>query len=432
MASVLTQSDTTSHHVGVGAQTEGRGTPESIVFLGTSAHLGGAERVLLDMVASLRDADPGCRIVVITSGNGSLIDEVRALGAKAIVLPYPTSLASLGDASVERFGSRFALVTRTLLAAPAVMSYLRALRGLLRQLTPDVIHSNGAKMHLLAAYASRGIAPVVWHLHDYVGSRPFMRRALRAAVSRCAAVVANSESVALDARSVFGRVIPIHTILNAVDLDRFTVNGSVLDLDSYAALAPAGDRIVRVGLVGTFAKWKGHQLFFTALETLPSDLPLRAYVIGGPLYETQGSQYSMDELRRSAASICAAGRIVFTGHVSDVPAAMRALDIVVHASTEPEPFGLVIAEAMACGRAVITSGSGGALELVEDEQDALVTRSGDAGQLGAAIARLVRDAGLRAKLGAAAQQSASRRFDRRRLAETLAPIYRQAVEARQP
>ena len=50
---------------------------------------------------------------------------------------------------------------------------------------------------------------------------------------------------------------------------------------------------------------------------------------------------------------------------------MRALDIVVHASTEPEPFGLTIAEGMASGRAVIVSAAGGAAEIVQDGVDAL-------------------------------------------------------------
>ena len=53
----------------------------------------------------------------------------------------------------------------------------------------------------------------------------------------------------------------------------------------------------------------------------------------------------------------------FTGFVAHSAAAMRTLDVVVHASTEPEPFGLVIAEAMATGRPVIISYSGGAEEL---------------------------------------------------------------------
>ncbi len=61
---------------------------------------------------------------------------------------------------------------------------------------------------------------------------------------------------------------------------------------------------------------------------------------------------------------------------------MRALDIVVHASTRPEPFGLVIAEAMACGRAVITSAAGGAAEIVESEVDALTHTPGDVERTG--------------------------------------------------
>ena len=56
----------------------------------------------------------------------------------------------------------------------------------------------------------------------------------------------------------------------------------------------------------------------------------------------------------------------FTGHVADVPAALRSLDIVVHASTAPEPFGMVIAEGMASRRAVVAARGGGAAELFED------------------------------------------------------------------
>ena len=55
---------------------------------------------------------------------------------------------------------------------------------------------------------------------------------------------------------------------------------------------------------------------------------------------------------------------------------MRALDVVVHASTQPEPFGLVIAEAMACGRAVVVSSGGGAAEIVTPGEDALVHEVG--------------------------------------------------------
>jgi glycosyltransferase involved in cell wall biosynthesis len=119
-------------------------------------------------------------------------------------------------------------------------------------------------------------------------------------------------------------------------------------------------------------------------------------VIGGTLYQTEGSQYDLGDLRRLAASLGLEGRVGFTGFVEEPAAAMRALDVVVHASTQPEPFGLVIAEAMACGRAVVVSGGGGAAELVRPGADALVHEAGRASALAERIGELARDPALRA------------------------------------
>ena len=106
------------------------------------------------------------------------------------------------------------------------------------------------------------------------------------------------------------------------------------------------------------AQWKGHEIFLRALAMLPRDLLVRGYVIGGSLYSTRGSQADIAQLRRVADTLSLNGNVGFTGFVNDPAAAIRALDIVVHASTSPEPFGRVIAEAMACGKPVIMSGSG--------------------------------------------------------------------------
>ena len=102
---------------------------------------------------------------------------------------------------------------------------------------------------------------------------------------------------------------------------------------------------------------------------------------------------------------------------------MRALDVVVHASTDPEPFGLVIAEAMATGRAVIVSFAGGARELVTPGVDALIHQPGDAGELATAIATLAADRTLRGRLGAEARRSALERFDPARARDELMELY---------
>src|SRR5262249_11230523 len=154
---------------------------------------------------------------------------------------------------------------------------------------------------------------------------------------------------------------------------------------------------------------------------------LRAYVVGGAVYQTEGSQCSIDELRRTAADLGIGGRVGFTGFLDRPEAAHRALDIVVHASTAPEPFGLVIAEAMACGRAVVSSEAGGAAEIVTRGVDALTHQPGDVGALAAAIHALAIDPGTRAALGRAARATAERAFDRSRLARELLSVYETVV-----
>jgi glycosyltransferase involved in cell wall biosynthesis len=400
-----------------------------IVYLNPSGQMGGAERSLLDFMASLRAAEPRVALELIAGADGAFLDQARALGVAAHALPYPRALARLGDASISGGGggskSRLlGTLGRASLSTPSIALYTRRLRHALSAAAPDLIHTNGFKMHVLGAWAAPRGVPVLWHIHDYISSRPLMARLMRAHADRCAAAVANSLSVADDVRSACGaefRVFPIH---NAVDLRRFSPEGPALDLDRLSGLAPPNHPVVRIGLVATMARWKGHEVFLRALEMLAGEPLVRGYVIGGALYETDGSQCDLEELRGLAGRLGLAGRVGFTGFVDDAAAAMRALDVVVHASTQPEPFGLVIAEAMATGRAVVVSRGGGAAEIVTPGEDALVHEAGSAPALADRMRELARDPVLRAALGAAAARSARRRFTRERLADELMPIYR--------
>jgi glycosyltransferase involved in cell wall biosynthesis len=292
---------------------------------------------------------------------------------------------------------------------------------------PAILHSNGIKTHVLGAWV-RGRAPLVWHVHDYLSLRRLSPKILRAHRRRAALVVANSHSVAEDAGRVLGAA-GIETIYNAIDFDRFQATGPCLDLDAASQMTPPPRPVVRIGLVATYARWKGHDVFLRALGALPPDLPVRGYIVGGPVYRTGSSQWTRGELGELAASAGLDGRVGFTGFVDEAGAAYRSLDIVVHASTEPEPFGLVVAEAMACGRAVITTAQGGVAELIEPERDALVARGGDPSALALAILRLAADPALRQAIGMRAREAALQRFAPRRMALQLADLYEQIAQA---
>ncbi len=379
-----------------------------VALLSVSADIGGSETSLLELVRGLAAA-PGIEPVLVMPKRGPLEDRARAAGAAIRILPMPDALIAFGEWSMRgaaQLGRRTATLAR---AAAATRAYSAAVGALLAELEPDVIHTNGFKMHVLAARSAPSGLPIVWHLHEYLTPRPLSRFLLRRHVRRVAAVVANSRSVEADLKRALGGAAPVTTIYNAVDLDEFSPDGAAIDLDRLAGLPPPPAGVCRVGLLATFARWKGHDVFLRAVQQ--ASAPVRAYVIGAPVYDTAGSQLTIDELRTRARTLGIADRVGFTGFVDRPALALRALDVVVHASTEPEPFGLVIAEGMACGKTVIVSRAGGAAELVDEGVDALATPPGDAAALAAAIDRAAGDAALRARIGAAARQTAARRFD---------------------
>jgi glycosyltransferase involved in cell wall biosynthesis len=403
-----------------------------LAFLSAFGEMGGAERSLYDLLASLRVARPRWELTLVVPQTGALAEKAERLGVRVLVVEFPRGLSRLGDAGAggpagRRVG-RAKLLLNIAAAAPGTALYLRRLRRALRRIDPDVIHANGLKSQVLAVWA-RGGVPVVWHVHDYVSARPLMARLVKACAPRCAAAVVNSRSVGEDLREVCGEDLKTFTLYNAVDLETFSPSGERLDLDSLSGLPPAEPGTVRVGLLATMARWKGHETFLKSLSILPRDARVRGYVIGGSIYQTRGSQLGASELRECAARLGLEGRVGFTGFVEDPASAIRALDVLVHASTEPEPFGLAIVEGMACGRSVVASSAGGAAEILNGCDAALSHAPGDAANLSAQIGRLVRSAELRTRLGRAGRLIAEERFDRARLAADLINVYREVSAA---
>src|SRR3989442_6491451 len=399
-----------------------------ILYLNPNGTVGGAEASLLHLLAALRAAEPEWKLSLIAGADGPLLSRAKALGVCARVIAFPSAIGRLGDAGVG-MGTRTALRQPAFLASLVsggirVPEYLMRLRQSVRDFKPQVVHSNGFKMHLLSACAPDSDVPIIWHVHDYVRSRPVAAPLLRWWAHRCSAAVAPSSSVAEDLRSVCAPGLKVEAVHNGIDIEAFSPEGPGLDLDALAGLPPLENGGVRVGLLGAFARWKGHEIFLRALATVLPGISFRGYVIGGSIYQTNGSQHTLGELQNLAHSLGLDGRLGFTGYVDDPAAAIRSLDIVVHASTRPEPFGMAIVEAMACGKAVIVSNSGGASEIVQDRVNALTFQPGDGPALSALIQELAVSPGLRAQLGEAARRTAEQRFSSRRFASDFAKIYR--------
>lgn len=400
-----------------------------VLYLNPVGALGGAERLLLDLFVAVRDVAPRLELGLFAGTEGPLLARAEALGVRARLVPMPAPLASAGDSGLR--GAGMALHSARLLgSAPQLLyqtfRYLDTLRHEVKAFQPTLIHSNGIKTHLLSAVLPRS-CPVIWHLHDFLSHRRLAGKLLGLLDRRARLGIAISSAVAQDARTVLPS-LPMHVVYNAVDTSAFSPGDSDgALLDRLACIPEAAAGTVRVGLVATYARWKGQDIFLeAAAQALSHRSPgvgLRFYVVGGTAYVTHQSQWSEAELRNRARRLGIAEAVGFIPFQEDLPPIYRALDVLVHASSRPEPFGLTIAEAMACGRSVIASRASGAAELFSDEE-AVGLSPLTPESLAGAISMLARDPALRQSLATAARTAAVGRFSRQRLGGEVLDIYR--------
>ena len=390
-----------------------------VVLVNPIGSIGGAERIVLAVMQSLRERHPESRTKLITLQAGDLLDRASSLGADVELVGLSGTVNSLGES-----GKGLSQLLRLTSAAPRLLLAARRLRRSIEAFEPTLVHSFGLKTHLLLGLAPPRRAQLVWHVQDFYSARTISRVFCPIAARHADKAIAISTAVAKDTRLLLPS-LRTTVVENAIDLDHFAPQGAVIDLDKIAGVQSADQGTVRIGLVATYAKWKGHYAFLDAarrvLDRRP-ETPPRFYVIGGPIYDTAG-QFTVAELTDYARSIGLGDRVVFVPFQKETASVYRALDVVVHASTQPEPFGLVIAEAMACGRAVIVSAAGGAADLFTDGVDALGHPPGDVAALAEAMSRLVEDSPLRRRLGERAVETACARFGMERYADQLRSAY---------
>jgi glycosyltransferase involved in cell wall biosynthesis len=286
------------------------------------------------------------------------------------------------------------------------------------------------KAHLLASLLTPRGTRLVIHLHDFIGTRRASRHLLPllARIRRQAVFIANSHAVAED----FARLAPeadVRTVYNLIDTDYFCPGAAEpVWLARCADLEPPNEVATTFGLVATYARWKGHRLFIEAAGLLQAShpgVPFRFYIVGGPIYATLGSQVQASELHEQARTAEIARSFGLIPFQDDVARVYRSLDVVVHASTQPEPFGRTIVEAMACARPVVVSRAGGAAELFREGETALGYRAGSAVALAETMGRML-DRETRSRIGGCARAQVVADFSRSLLGSELARVYAKA------
>ena len=176
-----------------------------------------------------------------------------------------------------------------------------------------------------------------------------------------------------------------------------------------------------VGLVGLLIPWKGQEIFLDAAKILKEKIPsLKMLIIGGTPddcfpYEKRLKQRVKQEGLEST--------VIFTGHVSYMPHVYSGLDVVVSASTSPEPLGTVVIESMAMGRPLIGPNHGGAAEMMTHKETGLLFEPNDATSLAANIEKFFTERKLRHSCSQAAREHALITFQVARHVEAISQVY---------
>ncbi|GAA1919633.1 glycosyltransferase family 4 protein [Microbacterium aoyamense] len=391
-----------------------------VLVVDHTAREGGAELALARLVEQIHSPRIDVRAVVFE--DGPLVDRLRAAGTRTVVLALDETVART---SRDRLLSPVALVRSVAQAIRFVPRLARAIRGS----GAELVVANSLKSAVFTALAAPlARRPWVWHLHDRLAPdylpRPLVAgmRALAAAGPR--ALVVNSLAT-MDTLPPRARA-------------KASVAYPGLAATAFEPAAPTPEAPV-VGIVGRISPTKGQREFLEAAAiVLRGGEDVRFRVVGASLF---GEEDYEADMHRLPESLGIADRVEFTGWVADPGSQLRALSVFVHASPVPEPFGQVVAEAMAAGVPVVAADAGGIRELLDpepreshDEASAVretrlgvLVRPGDPGALARAIAMTMADDVARARRAAAAVEAARDLFTIERTAATVEATWSAAV-----
>lgn len=184
---------------------------------------------------------------------------------------------------------------------------------------------------------------------------------------------------------------------------------------------------IAVGIVGFIDTWKGQDIFLEAILQLHKmPIPIRAFIIGRPRtgLASERCLAFATKLHRFVTENNLENEVTFTGHldIKDM-GVMDGLDIVVHTSIEPEPFGMVLLEAMAKEKPIIASNEGGPREIITHQKDGLLIQPRSPEILAQAIKIICEDDILRIKLAEEARQTILNKFNPKITVNNLEKIY---------
>jgi glycosyltransferase involved in cell wall biosynthesis len=341
--------------------TEPRGC---ILFVQPVAERGGSDQCLLRMVRQL--APQGWRCHVVTPAPHPLAPGLEEAGATLHVVPMRRITKSAGSYG---YWAGYALAWPVTVVRLAVLA---------RRVGATVVQSNS--LHSWYGWAAAAVVrrPHVWHAREIVVQSGSALRLERWLCRHFATtVVAVSRAVADQLPGA--PVVVVHDVPDPAEFGPGNAG-------RFRGRVGIGDDVPLVGAAGRIDTWKGFDVVLDAAGAIRASRPDAQVVVAGAA--VPGKEGYAQALAERASRTPG---VHWLGPRDDMPDLLADLDVLVLASTEPEPFGMVLAEALASGVPVVATEGGGPREMLGEvpaDRWRLVAPR-DAGALAAAVAESV-------------------------------------------
>jgi glycosyltransferase involved in cell wall biosynthesis len=384
--------------------------PKIILFVHNNNDLYGAESILLELVKRL-DRRSFYPIVVLPTDTR----HINRLSPR------------LEQEGIEYHFIRMAVMRRKYFHLLGALRYVRdlvlgslSLVGLIRRRHVALVHSNTIAVlcGAVAAWITR--RPHVWHIHEIIVDPKPARRMMHSLVCHLSdAVIAISGAVRghilRDCPSCAERFQVIHNGIDVAPLSREPGNAKIREEFGVPLNSPL------VGMAGRVCRWKGQLLFLEAAKLASQAKPELYFIAVGGVFDDDVAY--MERFRNAADRSGLEGRFIVSDFRSDIREVMNSFDIFVLPSTQPEPFGLVVLEAMALAKPVIASAHGGPMETVCHGETGYLIPPNDSRALADSILKLADDPLHAVSMGAVGCRRVSERFRAERFVSDFQRLY---------
>lgn len=371
-----------------------------ILFVDHTAVMGGAELSLLDLSSAYAQ---GSKVLLFS--DGVLRERLEKAGVKV----------SVAQASADMLNLRTSGGWSSLTVIPELWK----MAGLIAREAKDyeLVLANSQKAFITCVLATlRGSPAVLWYLHDILTAKHFSqinRQIVVFLANRFATkVLVNSQATGQAFVAAGGKKELLNIVYNGFESQRFDAV-DIQESEKVRDCLGIGNAPL-IGLFSRLSYWKGQHILLEAVKKLPQ---VQVILVGEALF---GEEEYVSQLKHLTAVPELRGRVHWLGFRDDIPTLMKACDIIVHTSTEPEPFGRVIVEGQLAQKPVIAAAAGGVLELIEDGINGYLFPPQDTIALRQLIQKLIEDKHLAQTIAQQGYNSAKSNFTLKTILESFA------------